>query len=258
MDNIQQKGKVGSPLLLEILLIVTLVAITLVTLNYFNIVPLSSSLPIFSFLPRLGSGTVSQPSKPVNQLATNPSIPTTQTSKESTTKTIVTSNLPKVFSNNESKYKWTTIENSFVTVLGDIRIDVEIGVKSTLISAQKEASNGMLFTNGLASSDKDHRYIVLFYYLPDQNWVVGHKSGGELKFLPLVTKKETDIFGRFDLLISSDGKTVTVTPSQGKQETIQLVESLYQTTNKMKSVAQVSPGSDITIYSLQYEYQQSQ
>lgn len=228
----------------ELVVTVLLIALILATLNYFSLIPLSETFPSFSFLPKLKTQQKkSPPSKAITQKA-----PTIQY--------LVAPNNPKTFSNNEDQYVYNPLENSSIRVMGPVRIDIEMTV-SKLTEAKENAStsSSLMFDNGLYQSlNKDYRFLRLFYSAPHKNWALEYYYGGRSKFLPLLSVGSGEIYGKFILSISSDGKNVKITLPTGEQKALDLPDSLYTATNKMRSMIQVAPFSQITLHSLSYQY----
>lgn len=225
----------------ELVVTVLLIALILATLNYFSLIPLSETFPSFSFLPKLKT----QQKKPT-QLQSN-------TQKTPTIQYLVAPNNPKTFSNNTSDFLYEVFPNESIRVLGPITIAVELTVEDDSKNGNKSSS--YMFDNGLYQSlNKDYRFLRVFYYAPDKNWAVEYYYGGESKFLSLISVGSGEIYGKFVLSISSDGKEVKITLPTGQEKTFALPDSLYTATNKMRSIIQVAPTSEVSVISLSYQY----
>lgn len=254
MDNAQRtSASFLKTSFLEALIIILLVTITLITLNYFNIVPLSSSFSILSFLPRTGvpTTTPSTISQIQNiQLKTNNTIqsaPSTNNNLE--LKQVVPAVQPKVSTNSGTASKYDYIKNSEVQPTGELRIDVELSVKGRTPEDEKDQS-GFLLSNG-GREKIDLRFIELIYMKGGWSLAYHHAEKADHTYLaPLST---TTGYGRFVMLIPADGKNVTVYLPDRQKKTIQLADSLYTSGNKMSSLLHIAPGAEVQLHTLNYQ-----
>lgn len=233
----------------EIIFVLLLVVLVLTTLNYFKIISLSKTFPFLSFLPSITSENLKQD---------RTTKPTSSINRNSNIKTIITPNAPKTVNNTASEYLYITLPDGAVKVAGGIRIDVELYIEMGEATKSSSDSSAFLFTNGLARSRGDFRFLRLFFWPPAKEWTVLYHHEGTNQYskpILIVSKEPADkAYGKFSLIISRDGKSVTTISPTGEQKILQLDDSLYTTTNQMFSAVQVAPNSKITIISLSYQH----
>lgn len=229
---------------LEAIFIALLVAIIIVTLNYFNVVPLSRTFSLLSFLPQ------QKDTSPQKSLLVG--TPPTITKGGPTIHYLITPNDPKKFTNDTSEYKHTVISDSTIKVRGELGIDIEIGID--LAGEKSSQSSGFQFTNALPS-EKDS--ITLFLYLlpSGREWGIQYRHADSEQIFPLFKVPSGKIYGKFSLNISSDGRRVSATLPSGEKKTIVLPDTIYSVTNLMSSAVLVAPNLEVSIFSLNYRYQ---
>lgn len=229
-----EKNKPSFNKLAPILTVTLLVVIVILSLYLFNII----SFP--SFLVGQNANT-SLPK-------TDTSMPESKTEVSSTESLIET--LP--FVNDSDKWMSKEIINGKIKVLSSLKINSNMLV-TFQNDAPPESSTGLIFDNGLNEDDANLRKLSLFYFLQNKRWVMRYQEGKNAQYYPMLGMPEDKIFGIFTIAISSDGKHITVGLQNKTTKTIDLPKSLYDSTNRMRLMAQIGPKSTIKFASLTYD-----
>jgi len=175
----------------KILVIILLCIIIVGTLNYFNILPLSSKFALFSFLPHQGEQIQNSmvTSSPVSK-----KIPEQQQ--------VISPDKPMTFSNDKNSDDRLSIPDSNIRVLKDLQIDVEFSNTKTN-QTPSNATAGYIFDNDLPADNKNLRLLYLFYYFSTNTWNLEYLYDGKTIFFPNILKATGQIYGKFSLNISS-------------------------------------------------------
>ncbi len=245
-----KKGSGLSSVITEVAIAAVLVALILGTLNYFAILPLSNTFSFLSFLPQQSIGVKPQTRGNQGQQATTGQ----NQGRTSQVRQLIVPSDVKTFSNPTSEYKYNSIKDNGIKVTGPVRINVEMGVDLAPSAQKASDSSGLIFGNGLAKSKKDFRFLRIFYWPPSKNWSLQYQYGEKPEFFNLLSMPTGEIYARFSILISGNGRQVTVTLPTLEQKTFNLPDSLYTATNQMGSSIQVAPGQTVTVSSLNYQY----
>ena len=244
-----KKGSGLSSVITEVAIAAVLVVLILGTLNYFAILPLSKTFPFLSFLPAQSTQGEPKTGNQGQQTRTNQN-----QGRASQVRQLIVPSDVKTFANSTSEYKYNPIKDGGIKVAGPVRINVEIGIDLVPSDQKASDSSGLIFGNGLAKSQKDFRFLRLFLWPPGKGWGLEYHYAGKSEFYSLLSMPTGEIYGRFSILISGNGKQVTVTTPTFEQKTFNLPESLYTTTNQMDSSIQVAPGQTVTVSLLNYQY----
>ncbi len=228
-------------IVVEGLVVVLLSVLILATLNYFNILPISQNLRFLSFLPQ--QTRIQVTNKPSALLPNGTS---------GTIRTLVRPVTPLLISNDKNEYLYVPIQNSEIEVNGQIRIDAELMDNSTSDSS----TSGIIFRNGIKPDDAGYQHLRVFYNPKDQNWLLEHKDNNKAQYYGISPKNDDPQFNfrRISLILSEDGKTITLLISGVPGKTITLLNSMFLPSNKMNMMAGVAPGSELNIYGLYYQY----
>ncbi len=227
--------------------ILVLTVVILFTLNYFSLIPFSKIFPWLSFLPT-SSRSISQ------RVAFN--IPT-PTPTSSLLRYIVTEKNPLMYKNPDPAYvSYYPVDGSTLQVPGKLKIHIKVEVLSSGIKGNVSTPSGMLIDNSLRSSSREYQYIKLFYFQPNNTWIVQYFMNGELsKGVPLLTlDKTSNYLGDFTFEISTNGKFLTIYTPTGKSKKVAFPQSFYNTSDIIRTVVQVAPHSEVDVLSLSYQY----
>lgn len=249
MDKEKEQNSLLVAGVAEVAIAAVLIIAILGTLNYFAILPLSNTFSFLSFLPQQSNQTKLSRGNQRQQTTKGSS----QDQISQLTQLIVPSNA-KTFTNSASEDKYNVIKGSEIRVMGPLKINVEMGIELASAVEKASGSSGLVFGNGLIQSPKDLGFIRLFYYPPGRNWALGYYHGDNSEFYNLLSMPTGEIYGKFSLLISENGRQVTVTLPTSENKTFNLPDSLYTATNQMSSTIQVAPGHTVTVSSLSYQY----
>ncbi len=250
MDDDKKGKSLLAAGLVEITIVTVLIVAILGTLNYFAVLPLSDTFPFLSFLPQ--QSTQVNPQKRDNQFP-QAKIGQNQDQSSNVRRLIVSPDV-KTVTNSTIDYKYDSIKDSFIKVTGPVRINIELGFDLTPDAQTASGSGSFMFGSGLGGSKKDLRILSLFYWPPGKTWALQYLYGEKSEFYNLISMPTGKIYGRFSLLISGDGKQVTVILPTFEQKAFNLPDSLYTATNQMNSTIQVAPGQTITVSDLNYQY----
>jgi hypothetical protein len=243
-------------ILFELFLIVLFSAVILTTFNYFNLIPLSSIFPTLSFLPQQQSmqtaiNTTSQDdvtffSSNVSSLsACNPT-----RDKNIILQTIITCKNPTKIFNAGKNPIYSGIPNAGISS-GD---QMQINFALKIIPGKNHMQNGLMLGGG---ADENRMYIS---YVNPNSWGVQFLYGKTVTlFDPLYQPPSSSIQrSYFSIIISKDGKQVTILLPSGLMKSYTLQGSLYSKDGTIPATAVVEPNSEVDIYSLNYYTNQSQ
>jgi len=160
--------------------------------------------------------------------------------------------LPKNFANESSEWVMTEIPNSKIKVTSSMKIDVGMRAKFQN-NAPSNSNAGIVFDNGLKEDDPNLHRVSLLYFLELKRWSIKYQVGKNIKYTPVIANPPDKIFGSFSLAISEDGKSMTVKSQNNATKTIEFSESLYAISSQMILRTQLSPKSNLTITSLNYQ-----
>lgn len=237
----EQSLKTG---LSAIVMLVLLISAVLLTLNYFEVVPLSKTFSFLSFLPaqsRIKSGSLDTS---VGGLPPRQQRSGGVRREEGTQKNVITAGNPLVVENSSAGLKYQPINNAFVNPTGELIIETELSV-----GQEGTGSTGIFLTNGLSNNDSDRRQLGVFYDTKIQNWLIEYKAGNKSEFRRLGVKER---FVKLRMAIVPEGNSVLVN-SGLENKKIYFSGSIYDSGTKMNARIQVGPNSELTINSLSYK-----
>ena len=238
MEN--KKGSFLGATIAEILVLVILVILIVSTLNYFGIIRLSQSLPFLSFLP--------QQTQVSNQLQKRDSNVNAMQNGKTIVRSIVKADGPQVLENTGSSTLYKFIATSSAKFTRETRIDLELSVNNM------SSPSGIFFNNGLEYGDKNYKALRVFRADSNKNWLLEYRSQNKSTYTILAKAASRNEFKKFALLISQNGKTVTILSPGLQQKVLNLSDTFYDADRQMRAHAQVAPQSTLTIYSLSYQY----
>lgn len=227
--------------LIELGLLAFLFAGIILVLNYFNIIPISYFFPN-SFMPQKSV-------KKDISLNSDGFIGRTVIDNQnlSGTRTVISPNNPIEIENDKSEFAYKMIDNSFVDAESILSIDFEL--KITDIAT---GSSGIVFTNGLSYESADYRSFRIFYYEPDKSWGLEYRANNKSEYRNISPAGMDDIFGKFIVVVSRDGKSISVLSNNSDAQTYEFDESLYDVSRVLNAVTEVAPESRLEIFSLYY------
>jgi len=212
-----------------------LVILILITLNYFNILPISDSFSFLSFLPRQGAAGVQ-----------------VQNGSGTRMKLVVRPVNPLLSANGTKNTLFTPIASSSVNVTRQFRIETEVsdngGKASTL-------GGGLTIKNTKKFSDNDYRHLRIFYYPKNKNWLLEARSKNKSQFFFLTRAPLKGAnFEKITLIVNSKGDGVTVLVPGIPERTFKLNDSLYDAGSQLNALISTPSKSEFDLYSLSYEY----
>lgn len=229
----------------EITIVIVLVLTILTTLNYFKIIPLSSTFPFLSFLP--------QQQKIQFKTPISISSPPATLNRSITSRLLISPLENKIFNNKTINNQYIGVNKSAIKPTNSLRIDVEMSV--SLLDNDATGSSGLIFKNNFPYEKQEYRHVRMFYYAKAKNWLLEFRSQGKSNYF-LIAKAPTNgvNFIKFALLIDKKGKNITAIVPGVSSRTFKLADSLYANSRQMNMFAQVAPHSQLNIYSLSYQY----
>jgi hypothetical protein len=248
MDNNQGKSSPLGSVITEIIIAAVLVILILGTLNYFSILPLSQSFPFLSFLPQQSG--ITQLQKTEQSVSSSSGSGTISILPN--LRAVVQAVEPQKITNSSASASYKFLPKSGIKISGPLRIDMEVGAVTNSVKASD--SDGLMFNNGLKYENKDFRLLRVFYYPKDKNWAIETRANNKSQYSFLAKAPKGTNFLKITLLISSDGKSITVLTPGAKSKTIPFSDSLYAAGKQMNIATQVAPNSELDIYSLYYQY----
>lgn len=250
MDKDKKDNSLLAAGVAEIVIAAVLIIAILGTLNYFAILPLSQTFSFLSFLPRQSTQV-----KPQTQGNQGQQTITNQNQGQfaNVRQLIVPSDI-KTFANSTGEFKYNSIKDGYIRVEGPVRINVQMGIDLGPSPQESSDSSGLIFGNGLASSKNDLRSVSLLYSPQYKSWILHYYYGEKQEFFYLLSMPTGEVYGGFSLLISGNGRQVTVTLPNFDQKTFNLHDSLYTAINQMNPSIQVATGQTVTVSSLNYQY----
>lgn len=218
---------------LELVVVLILSLLLIAGLNYFRVISLNT-FPVFSFLP---------------QQNLKNSLPAQLNTK---TFAIITPNNLKTISNSSSGFNYQYISYSKVNVKGEIVIEGEISASS--VAKKTISGSGISFKNPYNAFTPNERRLIISYDATQKNWTLEYRGNGKTRTYFLSKDRNPTPFIKFNLSIDSSGKSADVFVAGEKTSRVVFPESIYDKGRTMQVFAQTPPNSDITIYSLYYQY----
>lgn len=216
-----------------ILTVILFIVIILLTLYLFNVISLSSFLPI------------KKATQPIGQ--TN----STGSGDSESKINLINPTFTKVFTNKSDQWSLQNVPNNKVRVSSALELNTTLLIKFDE-DAPLNSNTGILFYNGLLVKDPNTRRLSIVYLLKNKQWLLQYQSGKTVKSYILLNAAPANAFGTFSLSISSDGKKVTVSIPNQTTKSIDLPASIYDITNQMTINILVGPKSNATVSSLNY------
>ena len=248
MENEKKKSFLPA-VFLELSIIVALVIGILLSLNYFNVLPLSSTFSFFAFLPK--ASVVSSPSKvlQIDQKNVNePNLSQNPNGSGTVKRSIISVEAPRKLINNESAYKYFNFPTAAINVKSPLTIDLDVSA----IGGEEGQDSGIIFNNRLQYADAGYAHIRLFYDFDDTKWILEHKANNKSQYISLNTSSSDRDSIKASIFIGQEGKLLKITIAGQKDQNITLQEPLYKTTNSMGIIAKVAPNSELEVSSLSY------
>lgn len=233
-----------SAVLLQSGIIVVLVIGILVSLNYFNLLPLSSSFSFLSFLPK--EKIVPSQIKPVQVEQKN----TAQKPNIIAERQVISSDTQTFVNKDDKKYLYQVIKTSSLNIPINTKVKIDAELTVTAVGDEQNI-NGLLFGDDLAKTDA--KYLMLFYYPKDKSWDLGYRHGDKKVFLNIAQNSGEKISTKISLSVSLDGTMVYVGLPNGGVKTLNLPESMYEDSRRLFTIAQAGPKASLEVTSLKYQ-----
>lgn len=231
-------------LIVEILVVLVLFVLSLSVLNYFNILPVTKTLPFLSFLP--SKTAISQ-----GQAASGVPVADDKAKAQVVIQNVVTPDKPVEVKNDKKEYDFKALENSSIKVEWPITIDFEMAFD--VLNAEGKDSSGLAWGNEFPYTDNKQRVLSILRYPPENTWMMAYHADGKDTYFPLQKDDQKKAFAKIRMTISADGKEVTLS-GQGINNKFTLPSSLYENSSLMTMSAQTAPNTKLDIYSAYYEH----
>ncbi len=244
-------------LIFEAFLIVFFSLLILLAFNYFNLIPLSDINPVFYALPRLQSrsnsfisGAASDDSTFFNSGFPNLSACNPLVEDNIIINSLVSCTSPVVYKNTGFKVTYNGVSTP---IAPDQNKPLQINFAVKLVFGNdynyKSGNDGII----LGGDQAENRIFILYNYAT-QTWGVFFIYGEKLtQFQPIYTVTAgTTQRAFFSLLISPDGKQISLISPNGLLQTFTSQGSLYSKDGTISTSAVVAPNSEVDVYSLNY------
>ncbi len=237
---------------IETILIVFLSSFILFTLNYFNLIPLSDIFPVFYALPKLQSQSSSFilgrnddsyffNSNYANLSACNPHL-----ENNLSLNNLVSCSNPMIIKNIGKDVIFKLISNPFSP--GE-NVQLQINIALKLIPGKGYKTGGIILGGG-----PNENRIFISYNSPSKTWGINViYADKQTQYQPIYSVADNSVQRSFfSLLISTDGKQVSIISPNGLLQTFSLTGSLYSKDGSITATAAVGPDTELDIYSLNY------